>query len=192
MNGISALINSPIHVNGELQGVLCIERVGPHSAWTSVQRLFAHAVANLVSLALLQHQLLQIKEELRDANSLRRAVAGARDAILISDATPGIFSTPTRRPRNCSDDLAAAARRLQSDAHASGDGLDSHCSRRPAPGASRCAARWSPRRQDHPGRDHRPGGTARKRPQDRAGRFPSPAVLEDPARADQRVTKVGL
>ncbi|ACV34046.1 putative GAF sensor protein [Candidatus Accumulibacter phosphatis] len=36
MNGISAVINSPIHVNGELQGVLCIERVGPHSAWTSV------------------------------------------------------------------------------------------------------------------------------------------------------------
>jgi PAS domain S-box-containing protein len=31
MNGISALINSPIHADGELQGVLCIERVGPHS-----------------------------------------------------------------------------------------------------------------------------------------------------------------
>jgi transcriptional regulator with GAF, ATPase, and Fis domain len=43
MNGISAFINSPIHADGELQGVLCIERVGPHSAWTSVQRLFAHA-----------------------------------------------------------------------------------------------------------------------------------------------------
>ena len=55
MNGISAVINSPIHLKGELQGVLCIERVGPHSAWTSMQRLFAHAVANLVSLALVQH-----------------------------------------------------------------------------------------------------------------------------------------
>lgn len=90
MNGISALINSPIHADGELQGVLCIERVGPHSAWTSVQRLFAHGVASLVSLALLQHQLLSKDEELRDANSLRRALFnGTRDAILISDARTG-------------------------------------------------------------------------------------------------------
>ena len=90
MNGISALINSPIHADGELQGVLCIERVGPHSAWTSVQRLFAHAVASLVSVALLQHQLLSKEAELRDANSLRRALFNsARDAILISDAKTG-------------------------------------------------------------------------------------------------------
>lgn len=90
MNGISAVINSPIHADGELQGVLCIERVGPHSAWTSVQRLFAHAVASLVSLALLKHQLLSTEEELRDANHLRRALFhGARDAIVISDASTG-------------------------------------------------------------------------------------------------------
>jgi PAS domain S-box-containing protein len=90
LNGISAFINSPIHADGELQGILCIERVGPHSAWTSVQRLFAHGVASLVSLALLQHQLLSREEELRDANSLRHALFnGARDAILISDAQTG-------------------------------------------------------------------------------------------------------
>jgi PAS domain S-box-containing protein len=90
MNGISAVINSPIHANGELQGVLCIERVGPHSAWTSVQRLFAHAVASLVSLALLKHQLLSTEDELRDANHLRRALFnGTRDAIVISDASTG-------------------------------------------------------------------------------------------------------
>jgi GAF domain-containing protein len=108
MNGISALINSPIHADGELQGVLCIERVGPHSAWTSVQRLFAHAVASLVSVALLQHRrqsgqrrpaaapaaaerALSKEAELRDANSLRRALFNsARDAILIyADARTG-------------------------------------------------------------------------------------------------------
>ncbi|TMQ77862.1 hypothetical protein ACCUM_2580 [Candidatus Accumulibacter phosphatis] len=90
LNGISAVINSPIHADGELQGVLCIERVGPHSAWTSVQRLFAHAVASLVSQALLQNQLLSVKEGLRGANQLRRALfESARDAILISDAHTG-------------------------------------------------------------------------------------------------------
>ena len=76
LNGISAVINSPIHADGELQGVLCIERVGPHSAWTSVQRLFAHAVASLVSQALLQSQLLSIKEELRDDKQGKKIVQG--------------------------------------------------------------------------------------------------------------------
>jgi len=90
MHGISALINSPIHADGELQGVLAIERVGEHSAWTSVQRLFVHAVASLVSLALLQHELLSREEELRDALNLRQALFnGARDAILIADARTG-------------------------------------------------------------------------------------------------------
>ena len=89
-HGISALINSPIHADGELQGVLSIERVGQHSAWTSVQRLFVHAVASLVSLALLQHELLSREEELRDARNLRQALFnGARDAILIADARTG-------------------------------------------------------------------------------------------------------
>lgn len=90
MNGISALIDSPIHVNGELQGVLCIERVGRHSAWTSVQRLFAHAVANLVTLAIVQNQSALMRDELREANARLRALfTGAPDAILIADAVSG-------------------------------------------------------------------------------------------------------
>ncbi len=90
VNGISAVIHSPIHVNGELQGALWIEQVGGHSAWTSVQRLFAHAVASLVGLALVQHQLAVVEDELRDAKSLRRALfTGASEAIVISDAQTG-------------------------------------------------------------------------------------------------------
>ena len=134
INGISALINSPIHVNGELQGVLCIERVGPHSAWTSVQRLFAHAVANLVSLALVQHQVLQIEEDLRDANSLRLALfAGARDAILISDASTGhILDANPQAEKLFGRQLQQLLGLLQSELHAAGDGLDMRQLRAPA------------------------------------------------------------
>ncbi|HMW16701.1 MAG TPA: GAF domain-containing protein [Accumulibacter sp.] len=90
VNGISAVVHSPIHVNGELQGTLWIEQVGGHSAWTSVQRLFAHAVASLVGLALLQHQLTVVEDELRDAKSLQRALfTGAHEAIVLSDAVTG-------------------------------------------------------------------------------------------------------
>lgn len=126
VNGISALINSPIHVNGELQGVLCIERVGPHSAWTSLQRLLAHAVANLVSLALVQHQVRQMEEDLRDANSLRLALfAGARDAILISDASTGhILDANPQAEKLFGRQLQQLLGLLQSELHTAGDGLD--------------------------------------------------------------------
>lgn len=90
MNRVSALIHSPIHINSELQGVLCIERVGPHSAWSSVQRLFVHAVANLVTLAIVQNQSLLMRDELQDANARLRALfVGNHDAILIADANSG-------------------------------------------------------------------------------------------------------
>ena len=126
MNGISALINSPIHADGELQGVLCIERVGPHSPWTSVQRLFSHAVANLVSVALLQHQLLSKEAELRDANSLRRALfEGARDAILISDASTGhILDANPQAERLFGRRLEELLGILQSELYASRDALE--------------------------------------------------------------------
>ena len=126
MNGISALINSPIHVNGELQGVLSIERVGPHSAWTSMQRLFAHAVANLVSLALVQHQVLQVQEDLRDANTLRLALfAGARDAILISDANTGhILDANPQAEKLFGRRLQQLLGVLESELHAASEGVD--------------------------------------------------------------------
>jgi PAS domain S-box-containing protein len=90
MNRVSALIDSPIHVNGELQGVLCIERVGAHSAWSSVQRLFAHAVANLVTLAIVQNQSSLMRDELQDTNARLHALfTGNHDAILIADAISG-------------------------------------------------------------------------------------------------------
>ncbi|SBT04617.1 hypothetical protein ACCAA_170004 [Candidatus Accumulibacter aalborgensis] len=123
MNGISAVINSPIHVNGDLQGVLCIERVGPHSAWTSMQRLFAQAIASLVSLALLQSQLVVVEGELRDANNLRRALfTGARDAIVISDGHTGhILDANPQAERLFGRRVQQLLGVLQSELHAAGD-----------------------------------------------------------------------
>jgi GAF domain-containing protein len=149
MNGISAFINSPIHADGELQGVLCIERVGPHSAWTSVQRLFAHGVASLVSLALLQHQLLSREEELRDAHSLRHALFnGARDAILISDAQTGhILDANPEAERLFGRTLQQLLGVLQSDLYAGRRAANCAISaaRSPAPAtATCCAAKCSP------------------------------------------------
>lgn len=126
MNGISALISSPIHVNGELQGTLRIERVGSHSAWTSVQRLFTHAVTNLVSLALLQHQIVLIEEELHNAKCLHQALfVGARDAIVISDAHTGhILDANPQAEKLFGRQLQELLGILQSELHATDHNRD--------------------------------------------------------------------
>jgi PAS domain S-box-containing protein len=50
--GISSMLDVPIHVGGELDGVLCHEHVGPPRTWTDDEKTFAVAIANLVSLGL--------------------------------------------------------------------------------------------------------------------------------------------
>ena len=72
-HGITASLNTPIHIRGSLEGVLCLEQVATHLPWTATHRLFAHAVANLVTLALVEYeaeearrQTGQAQERLRD------------------------------------------------------------------------------------------------------------------------------
>ena len=126
VNGISAVVHSPIHVNGELQGTLWIEQVGGHSAWTSVQRLFAHAVASLVGLALLQHQLTVVEDELRDIKSLQRALfTGAHEAIVISDADTGdILDANPQAEKLFGLDLRQLLGAVEGTSHLPGEGLD--------------------------------------------------------------------
>jgi serine/threonine protein kinase len=49
--GIGAIMDAPIHVSGELYGVVCHEHVGPPRKWMPDEQLFAIAIANLVSQA---------------------------------------------------------------------------------------------------------------------------------------------
>lgn len=89
-NGITAILDTPIHVRGELQGVLCIEQVGPHGGWTPVQRMFAAAAANLVALALVQHEASAAREKLRETSGRLHALfEGSGEAIVITRADDG-------------------------------------------------------------------------------------------------------
>lgn len=91
-NNITAILDTPIHARGELQGVLCIEQVGPHGGWTPLQRMFAAGAANLVSLALLQHEARSVRDELNDANQRLRALFEASgEAIVIARADDGVI-----------------------------------------------------------------------------------------------------
>lgn len=89
---ITALLDTPIHIRGDLEGVLCIEQVGTRLPWTPTHRLFAHAVANLVTLALVEYEADEARRQARSANERLRAVFEAsRDALLLADGESGVI-----------------------------------------------------------------------------------------------------
>lgn len=91
-NGVVAMLDAPVHVMGELQGVLCIEQVGLHHGWTAVQRMFAAAAASLVALALIQHESSTVSDELEAANARLRAIfRSTRAAVVIANARTGLI-----------------------------------------------------------------------------------------------------
>lgn len=88
---ITAMLDTPIHIRGELQGVLCLEQVLSRQPWTTAHRLFAHAVANLVTLALVEYEADEARREAQHANERMKAVFDAsRDAILLADRKSGL------------------------------------------------------------------------------------------------------
>jgi two-component system cell cycle sensor histidine kinase/response regulator CckA len=50
--GIQSMLDVPVQVGGVLDGVLCHEHIGSPRSWTTDEKTFAVAMANLVSLAL--------------------------------------------------------------------------------------------------------------------------------------------
>jgi PAS domain S-box-containing protein len=88
---ITALLDTPIHIRGELQGVLCLEQVDSHAPWTTAQRIFAQAVANLVTLALVEFEAGEARRQVVNANERLKAVfEGSRDALLLADGDSGL------------------------------------------------------------------------------------------------------
>ena len=71
---LSLFPEAPIHIRGELQGVLCLEQVGSRQPWTSAHGLFAQAVANLVTLALVEYEAEEAKLQALAASERLKAV----------------------------------------------------------------------------------------------------------------------
>lgn len=106
-HGITAILDTPIHIRGSLEGVLCLEQVETHLAWTAMHRLFAHAVANLVTLALVEYEADEARRQACTANERLRAVFDtSRDALLLADGESGIILDVNSRAEN----LFAASR----------------------------------------------------------------------------------
>lgn len=87
---ISAVLDAPIHVRGELQGVLRFEQVGRRLPWTPIQQMFIQAVANMVTLALVEYEAAEAREQAAEANEHLRAVLdAAHEAMYLSDGESG-------------------------------------------------------------------------------------------------------
>lgn len=73
-HGITAMLDTPIHIRGNLEGVLCLEQVGTQAPWTPMHRLFAHAVANLVTLALVEYEAEEARRQAAIADQRLQAL----------------------------------------------------------------------------------------------------------------------
>lgn len=77
--GITSMMDVPIHSTGGLDGVLCHEHVGPVRQWMADEKIFAVAVANLVSLMLGYWEHKRAEEVLRENEErLRLALEASR------------------------------------------------------------------------------------------------------------------
>lgn len=100
-HNITAMLDTPIHIRGDLQGVLCLEQVGSRQPWTTSHRLFAHAVANLVTLALVEYEAEEARQDALKANERLKAVFdSSRDALLLADGESGVILDANRQAEN--------------------------------------------------------------------------------------------
>lgn len=97
-HNISAILATPIHIRGELQGVFCLEQVGGRQPWSTMHRVFAQAIANLVTLALVEYEASEARRQARTASERLRAVFDAsREAMLLADGDTGIVLDANRQ-----------------------------------------------------------------------------------------------
>ncbi|MDR2187223.1 MAG: GAF domain-containing protein [Azonexus sp.] len=89
-HGITATLDTPIYIRGELQGVLCIEQVGHPQPWSLAHRLFAQAVANLIALALVEYEADEARRRVRQTDERFKLLFElATEAMLLVDCGSG-------------------------------------------------------------------------------------------------------
>lgn len=83
--GVVSMLDAPIHLEGQMVGILCHGHVGFPRHWTLEEQNFAGSLADLVSLA------LEISERRQTEEALRRAEERYRN--FFENAVEGIFFT---------------------------------------------------------------------------------------------------
>jgi len=86
VNGITSMLDAPLHTGGRVIGIVCHEHVGPARVWTPEEQRFAASLADLASLALESSERKQAEEALRvSERRTREIITHALDAIVTVD-----------------------------------------------------------------------------------------------------------
>ncbi|MDX2273272.1 MAG: PAS domain S-box protein [Cyanobacteriota bacterium] len=72
--GIGSLLDIPIFLGDQIEGVLCCAHVGGARTWLADEKMFATAMAGLVSMALEQTERQQAEEALRGSQQMLQTV----------------------------------------------------------------------------------------------------------------------
>ncbi|MFN7140459.1 MAG: PAS domain S-box protein, partial [Limisphaerales bacterium] len=85
--GISSMLDAPIWFRGRMVGVVCHEHIGSPRHWSAEEGTFAGAIADVVTLALEEHERKQAQDALaRSEENYRLMVDTAREGIWLVDA----------------------------------------------------------------------------------------------------------
>ena len=78
---ITALIDAPVLLQGQVVGVVCCEQTGPPRSWTPEEVAFAGSLADFAALALAGEERRRTEERLNLAFAVMRAGIWDRDAV---------------------------------------------------------------------------------------------------------------
>ncbi len=95
--GIRSMMDVPLYLLGELDGVLCHEHVGPPRPWLPDEKMFAVGVANLVSLAIGQWEHRRAEKALQDSEALHHSLVENLPQNILRKDLEGRFTFANQR-----------------------------------------------------------------------------------------------
>ena len=95
--GITSMMDAPIHLHGNLVGVLCLEHTGPPREWTSEEQSFAASVADQVALSLEAEERVLAETALRSTKNQLQAILDHSPAVIFVKDTEGRYLLINRR-----------------------------------------------------------------------------------------------
>ncbi len=90
--GITSMLDVPIWLSGNMEGILCCEHVGPMRVWTDEEINLARTVANMVTMVLEQQKRQAVQAQLRlSYRALYDATSGILIAVFNGNDNPCVF-----------------------------------------------------------------------------------------------------
>lgn len=90
-NKISSLLDTPIHLNGVLVGVLCIESDNKIKIWDNQDVNFVRAISDVIALAIETQKRVEAEKKLAYKTEILSVITRITDKVLVSKNNSDIF-----------------------------------------------------------------------------------------------------